>query len=195
MQHTEHAQHRKHKSTATHARRSTSTSTAKRASPAKKNDVLSLLSEDHKHVLSLFKEFEKLRGHKNSDDKKKQIVQQICVDLTIHAKAEEEFFYPAARQVIKDQEITDEAYVEHSTAKELIQQLQTMRPSDDYYDAKVLVLQEYISHHIKEEEEKIFPAMKKAKMDLESLGEEVAHCKQELQGDLAEVSMSMLSKA
>jgi hemerythrin superfamily protein len=193
MQHAEHAQHRKHKSTATHARRSTST--AKRASPASKNDALSLLSEDHKHVLSLFKEFEKLRGHKNSDDKKKQLVQQICVELTIHSKAEEEFFYPVAREVIKDREITDEAYVEHSTARELIQQLQTMRPSDDYYDAKVLVLQEYISHHINEEEEKIFPAMKKAKVNLESLGEEIAHCKQELQGDMGEVSMSMLSKA
>jgi hemerythrin superfamily protein len=189
MQHTAHTQQKKHKPAATHARKIPSTS------KPQKHDAISLLSEDHKNVQSLFKQFEKLHGQKNNDDKKKELVQQICVELTIHAKVEEELFYPAARESVKDQEITDEAYVEHAGAKDLIQQLQSMRPGDEYYDAKVLVLEEYINHHIKEEEGKIFPATKKAKADLEALGEQIAQRKEELHGDMGEVSMSMLSKA
>jgi hemerythrin superfamily protein len=129
------------------------------------------------------------------DDKKKELVRQICIELSIHTKAEEELFYPAARQVIKDSELLDEADVEHAGAKELIQQLQTMNPSEDHYDAKVIVLQEYIDHHVKEEEGKIFPAVKKAKMDINALGEQIMHRKDDLHSDLAEVSMSMLSKS
>lgn len=186
MQHTEHTQHKKAKSAATHARKSTSHTT--------KHDAISVLSEDHKRVQALFKQFEKLSGHKNSEEKRKELVQQICVELTIHTKAEEELFYPAAREVISDREMLDEAYVEHASAKELIQQLQTMQPDQDYYDAKVLVLGEYINHHIKEEESKIFPAIKKAKVDLETLGESISQRKDELTADTADVSMSMLSK-
>ncbi|MGZ3237936.1 MAG: hemerythrin domain-containing protein [Burkholderiaceae bacterium] len=186
MQHTEHAQHKKAKSGATHARKSTSHST--------KHDAISVLSEDHKQVQAMFKQFEKLTGHKNNEDKKKELVQEICVALTIHTKAEEELFYPVAREAISDREMLDEAYVEHASAKELIKQLQTMRPGEDFYDAKVLVLGEYINHHIKEEESKIFPAMKKAKVDLETLGENISQRKDELTADTSDVSMSMLSK-
>lgn len=187
MQHTQHTQQKKRSAGAAHARKSTG--------HAEKHDAISVLSEDHKRVQALFKQFEKLHGHKNNDDKKKELVQQICVELTIHAKAEEELFYPAGRDVVKDQEMLDEAYVEHAGAKELIQQLQSMRPSDDLYDAKVLVLEEYVNHHIKEEESKIFPAYKKAKVDLESIGEGISHRKDELTADSASVSMSMLSKS
>jgi hemerythrin superfamily protein len=186
MQRTEHSQHKKQKP-ATHARKSTS--------HAEKHDAISVLSEDHKRVQALFKQFEKLHGQKDSDDKKKELVQQICVELTIHAKTEEEIFYPAAREAIPNTDITDEAYVEHAGAKELIQQLQTMKPGDEYYDAKVHVLQEYINHHIKEEETKMFPAAKKAKLDLESLGESISQRKDELEADTGEVSMSMFSKS
>ena len=187
MQHTAHTQHKKAKPQAAHARRT--------ATHAEKHDAISVLTEDHKRVQALFKQFEKLHGHKNSDDKKKELVQQICVELTIHAKAEEELFYPAGREAIKDGEMLDEAYVEHASAKELIQQLQSMRPSDDLYDAKVMVLEEYVNHHIKEEETKIFPAYKKAKVDLDSLGEGISQRKDELTADSAAVSMSMLSKS
>ncbi|MGZ5817973.1 MAG: hemerythrin domain-containing protein [Burkholderiaceae bacterium] len=192
MQHTEHTQHKKTKSPAPHARKSPS----KSAAHASKHDAISVLSEDHKHVQALFKQFEKLCGQKTGDnnDKKKELVQQICVELTIHAKAEEELFYPAARAAISDKEILEEAYVEHASAKELIQQLQSMHPGEDLYDAKVIVLGEYINHHIKEEEGQIFPAAKKAKMDLETLGENISQRKQELNADTADVSMSMLSK-
>lgn len=185
-QHTSHTQHRKHQP-ASHARKS--------ASAAKKHDVLSILSEDHKRVLNLFQQFEKLRTHKNSEDKKKELVTQICVEITVHAKVEEELFYPVAREAVKDREITDEAYVEHAGAKELIKQLQSMRPGDEFYDAKVMVLEEYISHHIKEEEGKIFPAMKKSKADLDAMGEQIIQRKEELKSDAGEISMSMLSKS
>lgn len=191
MPHAEHAQHKKHKPAATHARKSTST---RSTSHAGEHDAISILSEDHKNVQALFKQFEKLHGQKNSEDKKKELVQQICVELTIHTKTEEELFYPAMRDAIQDMDMLDEAYIEHASAKELIQQLQSMPISDELYDARVHVLGEYINHHIKEEESKIFPAAKKAKLDMETLGEEIAERKEELKADTGEVTMSMLSK-
>jgi hemerythrin superfamily protein len=199
MQHAQQShrtQHGKHQTAKHHAAKHQPAARARKSvDTAKQHDVLSILSEDHRRVQELFKQFEKMRTHKNGEDKMKELVTQICVELTVHSKVEEEVFYPVAREVIKDQEITDEAYVEHAGAKELIQQLQSMKPGDEYYDAKVIVLEEYINHHIKEEEEKIFPAMKKAKVDLDEIGEQIIQRKEELKADAGEISMSMLSKA
>jgi hemerythrin superfamily protein len=167
---------------------------AKATQEEQKNDALSMLSEDHQHVKELFAEFEQIREQKNADEQKKELVREICIEFTIHAKTEEELFYPVCREVINDEELLDEAEVEHDSAKELVQQLQSMNPSSDHYDAKVIVLREYINHHVNEEETKIFPQMQKSKIDLEMLGEKIAQRKEELHADMGEVSMSMLSK-
>jgi len=80
----------------------------------------------------------------------------------VHATVEEELFYPAARDVLeKDEDLVDEATVEHASAKDLIAQIQSMEPSDELYDAKVTVLGEYIDHHVKEEEDEMFPRFAK----------------------------------
>lgn len=143
-------------------------------------DAIALLIEDHKKVQKLFKEFEKLREEED-DELKQQLVTLICAELTIHTQIEEEIFYPAARDALEDQELLDEAEVEHASAKTLIAQLSSMEAGDDLYDAKVTVLGEYINHHIKEEHDELFPKVRKAKIDIDALGMEMMERKQELQ--------------
>lgn len=144
------------------------------------NDAISMLKADHKQVKSLFKQFEILKQQGDSVVEKALLVQQICDELRVHAQLEEEIFYPEVRAAIDADDLMDEADVEHAGAKDLIEQLDAMRPADDHYDAKVTVLCEQIDHHVKEEEGKMFPKVKKAKIDTVSLGAEMAQRKQEL---------------
>jgi len=152
---------------------------ASKSSHSSTPDAIELLMEDHKKVKKLFKEFEKLSKQEDIDGKV-EIANQICEELTVHATIEEEIFYPAARDAIGDEDIVNEAIVEHASAKDLIAQIQEMSGDDEMYDAKVTVLSEYINHHVEEEEKEMFPKAKKAKMDLESLGMQLMERKEEL---------------
>jgi len=156
------------------------TSTSKTASTSKK-DAIKLLTEDHAKVKKLFREYEKL-SKKEDEDGKEELAQQICKELTIHAQLEEEIFYPAAREAVKDDDLLNEALVEHSSAKDLISKIKSMKITDPMYDAVVTVLGEYVNHHVQEEEEKMFPKVQKSKMDLEEVGSEMAGRKEELMG-------------
>jgi hemerythrin superfamily protein len=105
------------------------------------------------------------------------------MELSVHAKVEEEIFYPAVRKAIDEDDLMDEADIEHAGAKSLIAQVEAMKPGDDHYDAKVTVLGEYIDHHVKEEQNEMFPKVKKAKVDTVQLGERISKRKQELQAN------------
>lgn len=170
------------------ASRGTTGKTAKSRGAAA-DDALALLREDHKKVQKLFKSFEKLKSSDSSDDEKEELARQICSELVVHARIEEEIFYPALREAIDDQDLLDEAEVEHASAKELIEQISEMDAGDDLFDAKVTVLGEYINHHIEEEQNEIFPAAKKAKVDMASLGSELRQRKEELMQDLGMAEM------
>ncbi|SET24005.1 Hemerythrin HHE cation binding domain-containing protein [Nitrosospira multiformis] len=143
-----------------------------------KHDAIKLLTDDHNKVKKMFKEFEKL--HKKQEEGKEELVQQICQELKIHAQLEEEIFYPAAREAIDDDDLMNEATVEHQAAKDLIEKIQSTSSSDPMYDAMVSVLGEYVNHHIEEEQNEIFPKVEKAKMDLEELGSEIEERKEAL---------------
>ncbi len=145
-------------------------------------DAVALLMADHQEVARMFKDFEKLSKADAADASKEALVKKICDALNIHTTVEEEIFYPAAREAIDDEDLMDEADVEHGSAKELIRQLESMRAGDDHYDAKVTVLGEQIDHHVKDEHESMFPKAKKAKLDLVELGEQIAQRKNELKG-------------
>lgn len=160
----------------------------KSQSRSKSHDAITLLTDDHKKVQKLFKEFEKL-VKQDDDEGKDELAQLICAELTIHAQIEEEIFYPAARETLDEQDMLDEAEVEHASAKELIEQIESMRAGEELFDAKVTVLGEYVNHHIKEEQDELFPKLKKAKMELDALGEDLAQRKEEL---MAEMGMDEL---
>jgi hemerythrin superfamily protein len=135
-----------------------------------------LLTEDHKAVKKLFKEFEK----SEQDNQKDQLVKQICMELSVHAQIEEEIFYPAAREAIKDQDLLDEAEEEHGGIKGVVEELKGMQPGDEHYEAKVKVLSEYVEHHVQEEQDELFPKVKKADIDTPDLGAQLLERKQEL---------------
>lgn len=146
------------------------------ATPKRAPNVITLLTEDHQKVTKLFKDFESSKAGK----RKAELVAKICKELIVHTTVEEEIVYPAAREAMDEEDLMDEADVEHAGAKSLIAQLQKAQPGSDHYDAKVKVLSEYIKHHVKEEREKMFPKMRKAKMDLAGLGQQVAQRKKEM---------------
>lgn len=158
------------------AGKSASNAKDKSTSAERPADAIKLLKADHKEVKTWFKEYEKLEG----DEDKQALASQICLALTIHAQIEEEIFYPAARAAIDDEDMFDEAEVEHGSAKQLIAEIQAMKAGDRLFDAKVIVLGEYIDHHVQEEEEEMFPDARDSDLDLKALGAQLATRKAEL---------------
>ena len=143
-----------------------------------KKDAIALLKEDHRKVEELFEQFEKASG----DGRKEKLARQICRELTVHAKIEEEIFYPACEGKVEE-DLLKEAYVEHDAAKLLIAEIEAGEPSDEFFDAKVKVLQEEIEHHVEEEEKRmegLFSQARKANLDMDSLGEQLAQRKAQL---------------
>lgn len=146
---------------------------------ATEENAVALLKADHRKVEELFEAFEKAR----SANRKVALVKQICTELMVHATIEEEIFYPACKGKIEDEELLDEAYVEHDGAKVLIAELLQGSPSDEFYDAKVKVLSEVIKHHVKEEEMRsagLFAEARDAGMDLDDLGDRLKARKAQL---------------
>lgn len=139
-------------------------------------DATALLRADHKRVNDLFSEYEET----HSIAKKKRIVEQLCNELTVHAQVEEEIFYPAVKQALKDKELIPEARVEHETLKSLIAQVEGMEPDGEMFDAKIKVMHEYVKHHVKEEQNEIFPKAKSTDLDMMKLGAELSQRKEEL---------------
>ena len=151
------------------------------AAAKRQKDACDVLDADHKAVKALFKEYASLtESRSRSTAKKRQLADQICKELTVHATIEEEIFYPAVRKAIKDNALLNEATVEHASAKELIAQIKGMDPGDDMFDAKVTVLGEYIDHHVKEERTEMFTKARATKLDLASLAEQLKQRKSEL---------------
>jgi hypothetical protein len=143
--------------------------------------AVQLLKADHRQVEEWFDEYEQLED----DQEKLVLFNQIALALKVHTAVEEEIFYPESRGEVED-DMLDEAYVEHDSAKKLIAEIEAMKPSDTYYDAKVKVLGEYIKHHVKEEEQPggIFAQAKKGEEDLEEMGARLKARKEELMAEL-----------
>lgn len=139
-------------------------------------DALALLEADHRAVEQLFDAF----ADETSDAAKRDIANAICVALKVHARLEEELFYPAVAKLLDDPSLVEEALVEHASAKDLIAQIEAGAPGEALYDARVKVLGEYVDHHVAEEEDEIFPQCRAAKLDLDALGAAMAMRRQEL---------------
>jgi hypothetical protein len=148
------------------------------ARAAVKTDAISLLKADHRAVEELFEQFE----NSKSASKKQALAQKICLELSVHTRIEEEIFYPACKEHVEE-DLLNEAYVEHDGAKVLISELAAGRAEDDFYDAKMSVLSEQIKHHVEEEEKRaegLFAQAKEAGLDMQELGDRMAKRKKEL---------------
>jgi hemerythrin superfamily protein len=158
------------------------TTPASRKRKSGPGNALDILKADHKKVSTLFAQYEKA---KEDDERKQELAGMACTELTIHAQIEEELFYPALRDALDDEELLDEAEVEHGSVKELVSAIQSSGPDDRLYDANVKVLAEYVKHHVKEEESEIFPKARKAKdLDLMAMGEEMFRRKSQLREEM-----------
>jgi hemerythrin superfamily protein len=154
--------------------------------------AISLLKSDHREVDALFSQFEKASGAA----RKQTIVQKICDALTVHASIEEDIFYPQARDALKraGEDLLDEAEVEHEGIKWRINLLQKMKPEDDLYDAEVKVLAEYVRHHVKEEERKLFPRLYLSDFDNAGVGEQLAAKKEQMTGKPVKEKPSLIER-
>jgi hemerythrin superfamily protein len=160
-------------------------------------DAIALLKADHRSVEELFENYAKASG----TDRKRKLAEKICLELSVHAEIEEEIFYPACEGKV-DEDLLKESYVEHDGAKVLIAEIMNGTPSDEFYDAKVKVLQEEIEHHVQEEErrmEGLFAQARKAGLDMDAIGEQLAARKTELTeqfkaGGLPEPQLSTMNE-
>ena len=144
-------------------------------------DAVALLKADHRKVEDLFEQFEKAR----SKDRKEALAHEICTELKVHAMIEEKVFYPACRGEIEE-DLIDEAIVEHDGAKVLINEIEAGGPDEEFYDAKVKVLSEMIEHHVKEEEQRVegmFSQARKAGLPMGDLGERMLAMKEQLMAE------------
>ena len=160
---------------ATKRTKTASGSRKKETEPARMEEMsaIDILEADHRQVEEFFDEYEELEDA----SAKKQLAVKICRALQAHTQIEEEIFYPAAREAIENPELIDEAIVEHASAKQLIGEIENMKPGDELYDAKVKVLQEQVLHHVEEEEGELFPQVEASELDLEALGKKMAERK------------------
>jgi hypothetical protein len=168
---------------ATHAKSSSQKTRSKRTRRTGKRDPLAvkLLKQDHREVEGMFDEYEQLEANAE----KLALFNQIATALKVHTQIEEEIFYPSERGEVED-DLLDEAQVEHNGAKQLIAEIEAMQPGEDLYDAKVKVLGEYIKHHVKEEEQPggIFAQAKRGEEDLDAMGEQIKARKKELMAQM-----------
>lgn len=153
------------------------------------NNAIELLRRDHDEVETLFAHYEDMKDGASGSDKQR-LVAEICDALTVHAQIEEQIFYPAARRALDDADATDlldEAAVEHQSLKDIVARLEAASPHDPLYDAGVKVLSEYVKHHVREEENELFPKVRSSGVDLEAVGQELAERKRRLAGKPAGV--------
>jgi len=149
--------------------------------PTPNLDAVALLKADHRKVEDLFGKFEAAKG----DGRKKALAEEICMELTVHTRIEEDIFYPACEGKVEE-DLLKEAYVEHDGAKVLIAEIEAGGPDDEFYEAKVKVLSEMIEHHVEEEEKRVegmFSQARKAGLDMDALGEQMAAEKAQLIAD------------
>lgn len=159
-----------------------------KSTQSKQKDACDLLDADHKAVTKMFKEYEALvEAGGNTQQKRRVLAEKICNELSVHTQIEEEIFYPPLRKALKDKMMFDEAEVEHTSAKALIAEIQQMEPSDPLFDAKVVVLGEYVEHHVKEERKEMFPDARESRVDLVGMRETLQARKDELMAGLARI--------
>ena len=157
-------------------------------------EPMEMLIADHREVQKMFKQFEKLK-EQDDDQSKRDLVDLTCAELKVHTQIEEEIFYPAAREALAEGDLVAEALVEHNSAKELIAKLQGSDANAEEYAAMFTVLGEYVNHHIAEEQDEMFPKLKKADLDWDALTAQMQERKGQLQEEMGLTSTAEKEEA
>lgn len=150
------------------------------------DDAMVILTADHRKVDGLFKEFEA----ETSKSRKRELALRICDELSVHAKAEEEIFYPQClvaleKELPEEKGLIWEATVEHGTLEGIMEIIRELEARDEQFDSHVKVLSEYVKHHVREEESEIFPAVRKTSLDMLAIGREINERKRELRSEMS----------
>lgn len=142
-------------------------------------DPLEMLKMDHDHVKENFEKFESASG----EGEKYSIFVDTVLSLVVHTKLEEELVYPLLEESDdeEDEDLKLEAEEEHRVVDFVITEMKGMDESDEKFDAKFKVLSELVKHHIKEEEEEMFPSLRELDIDFDELKEKMLDLKMELQ--------------
>jgi hemerythrin superfamily protein len=132
-------------------------------------DAIELLESQHREVEALFEKFEK--AGENARKTKEKLCREISDQLAVHAEIEEKLFYPESK-TDETEDMLREAVEEHLSVKRVLADLLETEVTDEQFDARMKVLKEQIEHHVEEEEEELFPKVKKAlsEDELEDLG-------------------------
>ncbi len=149
-------------------------------SNASGDDAVEMLKSDHRKVEQMFAQCSDM----DSSGEKSKLVRKIANALVIHSMLEQEIFYPACRQAGVEDELMDEAQVEHDVVGMMLNDLARSSPEASFYDAKVKVLAEYVQLHVSEEEKPssgIFAKAKAAGLDMAELGKQIKERKMELE--------------
>jgi hemerythrin superfamily protein len=146
--------------------------------------ALELLESEHRAVGALFDRYEDEK--EEGADSRRGLAERICDMLTEHTRLEEEIFYPWLRENLgaESGDLVDEALVEHASAKDLIAQIRGAAQVDETFDARVKVLGEYVRHHVREEEDEIFPKVAGKVEALDELGQVMHARRAELMEEL-----------
>ena len=143
-------------------------------------DAIDLLDADHLAVHALFQSYRQLVRTGASALQRRALAEEICLELTIHAKLEEELFHPAVRDALQDEDLVDEAEDQHGSQRDFIAQILSAPSGDELYDARVAVLEEYVERHVRQEREQVFNRVLASRLDLQSLARMLALRKEEL---------------
>ena len=143
-------------------------------------DAIDLLDADHLTVHGLFESYRELVRTAAPALQRRALAEEICMELTIHARLEEELFYPAVRDALNDEDLLDEAEEQHGSQREFVAQILATAPEDPLYDARVAVLSEYVERHVRQEREQVFNRVLASRMDLQSLARSLTIRKEEL---------------
>lgn len=142
-----------------------------------RREATAILRADHKLVSELFDAFKAAP----SRPEKRRLAERICQELTVHTQIEEEIFYPAVKAALRNKTLVPQARVEHDSLKVLVKDIMHIEADDELFDARVMVLAEYVRHHVKEEQNRIFPEVLSSDLDLGALGARLQQRKLELQ--------------
>jgi hemerythrin superfamily protein len=146
-------------------------------------DILDLIRKDHRQVETLFKEIENTNNNQELYDRFNELYKEI----NLHAKVEEQTFYPAIRESGDHNQLVSGAQKEHDKAKELLEEIASLSPASTEFEQKIRQLKEAIQHHVQEEEKEVFPLVSECMSaeEREQLGREFTTSKSQLQNEIS----------